>query len=434
MGLLVGVGKTKPEFPYDYYYGIEWDITVSNPKCTRIGKIELHKSLPIQSKMRRCLLNDDGTINYYLHANDSTKRDNGADAVLDGSHGQVMVEIPDMYVRFEMDGNKRRCMMSEYPLPGFHKWSKSYISAYEATIQRSTLILSSVVNKSTDYRGGTNKSSWDDSYRSLLGMPATSIYMSAFRGYARKRGSPNWNCISYTERKKIWWLFVVEYATLNSQVSFNSELTADGYKQGGLGNGVAELNMSKWWTYNEHNPFIPCGTTNTLGNNSGVIPFQMPDEYDATITILNVPSYRGLENPFGHLWEYVDGHRLLISSNSDGGISQLYVCDDPSKYSSNISEYDLKGVIARDSGFVKEIVLGEHGEVLPIAIGGGSTTFFCDYFYNEKIPESGTVERMCIYGGNAYSGNSSGFMACSVSEISLLRADIGTRLCYIPTI
>lgn len=43
MGLLIGVGNTKPTFPYDYYYGVEWDITVSNPKPTRVGKMELHK-------------------------------------------------------------------------------------------------------------------------------------------------------------------------------------------------------------------------------------------------------------------------------------------------------------------------------------------------------------------------------------------------------
>ena len=39
MGLLIGVGNTKPTFPYDYYYGVEWDITVSNPKPTRVGKV-----------------------------------------------------------------------------------------------------------------------------------------------------------------------------------------------------------------------------------------------------------------------------------------------------------------------------------------------------------------------------------------------------------
>ena len=44
--------------------------------------------------MRRCLLNDDGTVNYYLCASDSTKKEDGITvSVLDGTDGQVMVEI-----------------------------------------------------------------------------------------------------------------------------------------------------------------------------------------------------------------------------------------------------------------------------------------------------------------------------------------------------
>ena len=100
MGLLIGLGGTKPTFAYDYYYGIEWDTSVSNPHPTRIGKAELHAELPVQSMIRRCTLNDDGSVNYYLHANDSTKQDNGAAAHLDGTDGQVMVELPDCYARF----------------------------------------------------------------------------------------------------------------------------------------------------------------------------------------------------------------------------------------------------------------------------------------------------------------------------------------------
>lgn len=66
MGLIIGVGNTKPTFAYDYYYGIEWDATVSNPHPTRVGKMELHKELPLQSLIRRCILKDNGEVNYYL--------------------------------------------------------------------------------------------------------------------------------------------------------------------------------------------------------------------------------------------------------------------------------------------------------------------------------------------------------------------------------
>lgn len=46
MGLLIGVGGTKPQFAYDYYYGIEWDITVSNPKQRALERWSCTRNCP----------------------------------------------------------------------------------------------------------------------------------------------------------------------------------------------------------------------------------------------------------------------------------------------------------------------------------------------------------------------------------------------------
>ena len=434
MGLLIGVGATQPTFPYDQYYGIEYDVTVSNPdSLTRIGKMELHKSLPCQSGMRRCLLNDDGSVNYYLGDTDSTKRDTGSAANLTGADGMVMVEMPDMYVRFEHDGNKRRTLFSIYALPGFTKWSKIYGSAYEASLNRTNNKLSSVVNVTADYRGGVNTASWDGTYRSLLGMPATNISLTTFRTYARNRGA-NWNCNTYEFQKRAYWMFVVEYATLNSQKAFNAELNSEGYHQGGLGDGVTTLNYSKWGTFNSYNPFIPCGTTNSLGNKTGVVSFTMPTEYDATTTVVSVPSYRGIENPFGHIWKITDGVKFMIQSEADGGKSLIYVCDNPANYSSSgVIGYELRGELPRSEGYVKTICHGEHGDILPTAVGAGSTSYFCDYFYT-SIPESGTAERACFFGGHASNGANAGFVfADSNNSASIASANFGSRLCFLPS-
>lgn len=431
MGLLIGVGATRPQFPYDYYYGIQWDTTVSNPLVTRVGKVELHQSLPIQSKMRRCILKDDGTVNYYLHANDSALRDNGAAANIDGTDGQVMVEIPDMYVRFEMEGTKRRCLMSEYALPGFIKWSKDYVSAYEATIQRSTSKLASVVNNTPDFRGGGNQADWDALSKTQLGKPATNISLNNFRAYARNRGSVSWNCNTYQIQRKLFWLFAVEYANFNSQDTFNAELTPDGYRQGGLGAGVTILNGTLWNTFNGYYPVIPCGTTNPLGNRSGVVDYVMPAEY-GTLTV-QVPSYRGIENPFGHIWKWTDGCKCLIQSDADGGHSEFYVCDNPANFtSSGVTNYQLRGNLPRTEGYIKEVIMGEYGEIMPLLIGGGSTTYFCDYSYTSK-PDTGVSERGVLFGGYATAGASAGFVcSCTAYTASLATAAIGSRLCYIP--
>ena len=436
MGLIIGVGGTKPTFPYDYYYGIEWNATVSNPKPTRIGKMELHKELPLQSLMRRCILKDNGTVNYYLHANDSTKRDNGAAANLTGADGQYMVELPDMYVRFETDGDISRHLQSTEPLPGFRLWRKDYVSAVEATVQRSTTTLCSVVNKDADYRGGNNDASRDGTYKTQLGMPATQISLTNFRAYARKRGSTEWNCNLYQTHRKLWWLFAVEYANFNSQDAFNAELDENGYHQGGLSSGVTTLNSTKWNTFNNYYPFVPCGTTNSLGNHSGVVEFTMPDEYDPGVpTKVNVPSYRGVENPFGHIWKWTDGCKCLIQSETDGGLSEFYVCDDPAAFtSSGVVNYDLRGNLPRKEGYVKKLILGEHGEIMPLEVGGGSTTYFCDYFYT-NIPSSGVSERGVLFGGTAYSGANAGFVfAYTNFTAAYTNASIGSRLCFYPQI
>lgn len=436
MGLIIGVGGTKPTFPYDYYYGIEWNATVSNPKPTRIGKMELHKELPLQSLMRRCILKDNGTVNYYLHANDSTKRDNGAAANLTGADGQYMVELPDMYVRFETDGDISRHLQSTEPLPGFRLWRKDYVSAVEATVQRSTTTLCSVVNKDADYRGGNNDASRDGTYKTQLGMPATQISLTNFRAYARKRGSTEWNCNLYQTHRKLWWLFAVEYANFNSQDAFNAELDENGYHQGGLSSGVTTLNSTKWNTFNNYYPFVPCGTTNSLGNHSGVVEFTMPDEYDPGVpTKVNVPSYRGVENPFGHIWKWTDGCKCLIQSETDGGLSEFYVCDDPAAFtSSGVVNYDLRGNLPRKEGYVKKLILGEHGEIMPLEVGGGSTTYFCDYFYT-NIPSSGVSERGVLFGGIANVGTYAGFVfAHTHYTASNASAHVGSRLCFYPQI
>lgn len=436
MGLLIGVGGTKPQFAYDYYYGIEWDITVSNPKPTRIGKMELHKELPLQSLMRRCILKDDGKVNYYLHANDSTKRDNGAAADLTGKDGQYMVELPNMYVRFEMDGNKCRHLQSTQPLPGFHLWRKDYVSAIEATVQRSTNTLAAVCSTDVDYRGGNNDASRDGTYKTQLGMPATSISLTNFRAYARKRGSTEWNCNLYHTHRKLWWLFAVEYANFNSQAAFDAELDENGYHQGGLSLGVTTLNSTKWSNFNGYYPVVPCGTTNRLGNHSGVVEYTMPNEYDPGVeTKVNVPSYRGVENPFGHTWKWTDGCKCLIQSEANGGLSEFYVCDDPASFtSSGVANYKLRGNLPRKEGYVKILILGEDGEIMPLEVGAGSTTYFCDYFYT-SIPASGVSERGVLFGGAASNGASAGFVSANANAAaSYAGAYFGSRLCFFPQI
>lgn len=413
-------------------YGVEYDTTVSSPICTRVGNLALHKTLPIQNKMRGCLLDDDGNVVEYLDPNDWTGQ------VRDGSRGQVMVEIPMHYRKFETNGTKRVVRLSEHPLPGYHQVPQMYVSAYEASIERSTGKLCSVVNEATDYRGGNNNANYDGTYRSFLGRPVTSISRTAFRTAARKRknGSTEWNCYTYDIHKTLFWLFVIEYATLNSQAAFNSEPTSEGYRQGGLGAGVTTWD-SNWSTFNGYYPFVPCGHTDSLGNRTGVVSYTAKNDDESITKTFDVPRYRGVENPFGHIWKWTDGCNIQVSAtqeNGGTGLSKAFICHDPANFQdSNYANYSHVGNIDRAGGYVKEVLFGVGGEILPKTTGGGSTTYFCDNHYT-NIPTSGEALRGLLFGGHATIGASAGLAsAYSAYAPSSATSYFGSRLCFIPS-
>lgn len=436
MGLIIGVGNTKPTFPYDLYYGIEWDTTVSATTATRVGRTELHQSLPIQSKMRRCLLNDAGEPVVYLHPTDSSKLDTGGTAILDGSNGMVMVEIPAHYRKFEAEGTKRRCLISEKPLPGFHLVPLAYRSAYQATVERGVNKLASVVNNTPAFRGGGNNASRDGTYRTDLGMPATNISLTNFRNYARNRGpaglnGAGWNCDLYEVQKTTYWLYTIEYANFNSQAPHNAALDANGFRQGGLGDGVTNLGGTAWSNFNGYYPFIPCGYTNQLGNATGVVNFTMPPEYDnASGLVTGVPSYRGLENPFGHIWQWTDGLRVRYTPT----VGELYVQHDPAKYNSEaMADYIKRGDLPPSGGYIKELMVGEFGENMPSAVGGSSKTYFADNHYQPTYPTEGELIRGVYVGGGASDGASAGLSySYAFIAVSYAGTSVGSRLCFLP--
>ena len=414
------------------WYGIEWDTEVSSPAVTRIGNMDLHRTLPIQSRMRGCLLDDNGKVTKYLNPKDWTGQ------VRDGSRGQVMVEIPMHYRKFETNGTKRVVRLSEHPLPGYHQVPQMYVSAYEASIERSTGKLCSVVNEATDYRGGNNNANYDGTYRSFLGRPVTAISRTAFRTAARKRksGSSEWNCYLYQVHKALFWLFTVEYATLNSQAAFNSELTSEGYRQGGLGAGVTTWNGT-WLSFNGYSPFVPCGHTDSLGNRTGVVSYTAKNDDESISKTFDVPRYRGVENPFGHIWKWTDGCNIQVSASQENGgtgLSKAFICHNPANFQdSNYANYSHVGNIDRVGGYIKEVLFGVGGEILPKLAGGGSTTYFCDYHYT-NIPTSGEALRGLLFGGSAVSGASAGLAYANSDDApSHSDANVGSRLCFIPS-
>lgn len=416
-----------------YSYGVSWQTGSLNATLARIGNLDLHRTLPIQNKMRGCTLADDGTVNHYFK-DDWSANEDGTPIKKDGSDGMVMIEIPEFYVKCQSKNGIDSMSISEYALDGYTLVKKQYVSAYEATVDRTksdTLKLASVVNTTANFRGGNNNAERDEAENTQLGMPLTLTTRANFRKYARNRATgTKWNMLDFFATNTIWLLYTVEYASWNSQLAFNAALTNDGFKQGGLGNGVTNVPGTDWNTFNNYYPIIPCGTSDSLGNGTGEVEHTLPSTFKPdNVVKVKVPRYRGIENPFGHLWKNVDGVIFDIKSDADGGTSTIYLAKTEADYGDTVTEgFSELGQLPRANGFISNTYLGTF---IPSEVtGASSTTGRCDNF--ETIITSSSL-RTLFYGGYALFGADAGLGFCySGHTVFVSYANSGSRLVYRP--
>lgn len=412
-----------PDLEERYAYGVEWDTASSSPDGVRVGNMQLHRELPIQSKIRGVILDNKGGIKSYLN------NSNWGNISTEYLTESVMTKIPEHWYKLYQYGTKFRMMLSAMPLPGYNHIDQFYISSFESGIDRSSSTLISsygVGSTNVNKRGGDNTSEWDGTYRSLLGCPVTYLTRDQFRQAARKRGS-GWEMYTYGAHKTLFWLFAVEYATLNSQKPFNAQKDANGFSQGGLGEGASQ--MTDWINFNNANPLIPCGYTNEFGNGSGEKAYVVKNASDGTHATLMANRYRGIENPFGHVWKYTDGANIQVTTG-DAGLSILWTTDDPSNFSdTSYTGYDKKGNICRTSGYAKKMLLGENGDIIPTEVDGSSSTHWCDY-YRTTITIDGIF--VVLAGSSADGALGNGLASIYGGYTSNSARDIGTRLCFFP--
>ena len=412
-----------PDLEERYAYGVEWDTASSSPDGVRVGNIQLHRELPIQSKIRGVILDNKGGIKSYLN------NSNWSNINTEYLTESVMTEIPEHWYKLYQYGTKFRMMLSAIPLPGYSHINQFYISSFESGIDRSSSTLISsygVGSTNVNKRGGDNTAEWDSTYRSLLGCPVTNLTRDQFRQAARKRGS-GWEMYTYGAHKTLFWLFAVEYATLNSQKPFNAQKDANGFSQGGLGNGPTQ--MTDWTNFNNNNPLIQCGYTNEFGNGSGEKAYVVKNASDGTHATLMANRYRGIENPFGHIWKHTDGANIQVTTG-DSGLSILWTTSDPSNFSdTSYTGYDKKGNVCRINGHVKKMLLGEDGDIIATEVGGSTSTYWCDNYYT-----STSVSRMqlVVVGGRSDDGLNAGLVDVGTTNSSGIANNIGSRLCFFP--
>lgn len=404
------------------WYGVSWSETSSNPDCTRIGNMDMHRTLPIQSMMKGYLYFKDGNPLYrMLKLNDSwTKCENysaggwrDVDTLLEDNNINVMIKIPefwwiDDYIESTETHNLKICPHAK---PGWYHHKEAYVSAYEGYIDGNY------------YRSSKNK------------IPSVNFTRSTVRPKARANGLGNsWNIYTYNEHRAICHLFLVEYATRNSQKAVNTELTPEGFRQGGLGSGcttgTATINGAQTWS------FIPTGSSDSLGSGSGevTVTIQQTDSSgsNTTTTTRKCNRYRGIENPFGHVWKHTDD---VISVYISGyGARFWYKCDSPDHFGDSISNDNpyYKNIAANAvvTGYKTKIATTSTCDFFASSCNNGSeTTYWCDYNWDNT---DGSLHCLLIGGRSGHGGAAGLFHLYSGVGVGNSYADIGSRLTYLP--
>ena len=394
-------------------YGVRWNsVNQATTACERIGNLELHKTLPIQSRFKVCI-HKGKEIQYYCHPDDSRFRQDNTGYVktlpivllsevqpaiiedtdttvkirhtitddifadykylyafikvytdnttgnvcritkidttnktaylesnhtfesgdysvelgcsINGYDGEIGVDTGGKFYQWSVDndGDDNEVWQSLYKCVPYAREIKRHIIGIDRAcvlnvafndtkwgwiggLEANTAV--NVINYHTNLRGGSNNSSWDkylvvDNFRCQLGKARTNLPLATMRSYSQKTDGGQ---MLY---KQIWeaivWSYVIEYADFDVKKAYNSELTTEGYHQGGLGNGV--IGGTDLVNYNNAEKFVPNDYILELGNNTGI----------------KTRAYRQWNIPVAanHYWNNYDiTNRVIATKSSDNKI------------------------------------------------------------------------------------------------------------------
>ena len=409
----IPIEGTQPED----WYGVSWSETSSNPDCTRIGNMDMHRSLPIQSMMKPFAFNcgqphfkdqyvpvkENFTSGQYSHnANDSLSQ-----ATNDVN---IMIKIPEFWYTDDYNFNTKthNLKICQHAKSGWNHHKEAYVSAYE---------LYNLNGRAISKREN---------------IPTVNFTRANGRTWARANGfdgEAKWNLYTYEEHRAICHLFLVEYATRNSQKAVNTTLTAEGFRQGGLGSGctTGTVTINGAITYS----FIPTGSSDSLGSGSGevTVTIQQTDSsgHNTSTIARKCNRYRGIENPFGHVWKHTDD----VISIYGGGYRTWYKSIKPEQFANNKNtSYKPLTTATVVTGYKTEIRATPTCDFFAAACTNGSkSTYWCDYNWDN----TDTSEHcLLISGCSSNVGEAGLFYLNSHYGVNYSYAGLGSRLTYLP--
>lgn len=282
------------------------------------------------------------------------------------SSNDVMVYIPEFYYKVidDSSSSKRYFYIANNATTGFekHPGSGRYVGRY-------------------------NTVSGNYSHTGLA--PYTMVARATARREARDKGD-KWALYDYASWCAVWLLYIIEYADWNSQRK--------------IGYGYVLVN---------HNKPIDSGGTDSMAYHTG----RASDSKESAAV-----QYRHIENPWGNVYEWIDG------VNFSGGI--VYICTDISKYADDTSiNYTNTGVKSQTDGTISAIGYSSISpwSFYPTSTNGSNETYIPDI----AIYNSGW--RILKTGGQYSSGGAAGLFCFSAQDTSAnVDRDIGARLLFVP--
>jgi hypothetical protein len=364
--------------------------------------------------MKRCVLNANGSVNYYLSATDSTKKADGSAADLTGADGNVMVEIPKFYFSHTLSGTRNSWKIRTTPAtdfvvhPAFIKAgvevSHRYIGAYDACYLDAT---------DSTYKSGLNLDDMtsnldlaNDKLASVSGVyPLVGVTRAECRSLAANNGT-GWHQLDFALWSAIQMLYLVEYANFNTQANLGAGNTNGTYLS-----SSANQNQS---------PHTVAGASNALGNASTNTTNGAGVNAKPGTSFM---SYRGIENWYGNCWNWADGINVNVTATGN-----VHITNDYRNFADGTATgYTLvTSSFPTASGFIRNILNTAAYFLSSTNSGGSSTTFITDQHYGSAL-----ASRVVYVSSGANLGASAGgFCLSSDYGASNSFRVIGARLAF----
>lgn len=390
---------------------LEWDATADTYVTASAGVLQA-----IHGNMKRCVLNANGTVNYYLDPTDSTlKADGVTPSVLDGTDGNVMVEIPRFWYKYTRASANNIWEISAGPQAGFTvhpafvkagvEVSHRYVGAYDACYLDAT---------DSTYKSGLNLDAMasnldlaNDKLSSVSGVyPLVGVTRAECRSLAANNGT-GWHQFDFALWSAIQMLYLVEYGTFASQAEL------------GAGNTNGSYNASS--ANQNDSPHTIAGASNTAFASASTDGSQASAGAKPGTAYM---SYRGIENIFGNCWNWVDGINI-----NQGTAGKVHYTNDYEDFADDTtSNYtEIATALPTGAGYQTDILSGIGFGFLSSSNSGGSSTSFL----TDQHLASATLGRVGSVGGGAASAADAGlFCVRSNNGATGANRSIGARLAF----